>query len=247
LSFAELLSQVIASFTQSLDQPKELLAVAAALLAAGLVITSSFVKTIIPLRWLAVGSNAGFIVYGLLHPSPLVLLLHATLLPVNLYRTAEMIRLTKRVNGVAAEGEQPDVWLKPYMRRRKMKAGDVLFRQGDLADHLYYLVDGRIEFVEFGSSMQPGRLFGEIAFFAPDRKRTATARCATPCTLLSIDESTFKQLYFQNPAFGFEIVRLIAGRLTEDVQRVRRQLAETAARAEPAVAPPAAATPPPVG
>lgn len=73
--------------------------------------------------------------------------------------------------------------------------------------------------------IEPGRMFGEIAFFAPDRRRSATACCITACTVLSIDQTTFEQLFFQNPAFGFEVVRLIAGRLTEDVQRLEAQLA----------------------
>ena len=44
--------------------------------------------------------------------------------------------------------------------------------------------------------------------------------------LLSIDQSTVRQLYFQNPGFGFEIVGLIAGRLSADVARLRAQLVE---------------------
>ena len=64
-------------------------------------------------------------------------------------------------------------------------------------------------------------MFGEIAFFAPDRRRTSTARCVTPSTVFSIDEATFKQLYFQNPDFGLEIVRLIAGRLSADVRELQ--------------------------
>ncbi|HEY2257444.1 MAG TPA: cyclic nucleotide-binding domain-containing protein, partial [Variovorax sp.] len=75
----------------------------------------------------------------------------------------------------------------------------------------------------------PGRLFGEIAFFAPDKRRSLTARCATDCTVLRIDESTFKQLYFQNPAFGFEVVTLVAGRLMADLQRVRAAKADAPA------------------
>jgi CRP-like cAMP-binding protein len=78
--------------------------------------------------------------------------------------------------------------------------------------------------------MEPGGLFGEIAFFAPDKRRTLTARCTTACTVLRIDEATFQQLYFQNPAFGFEIVTLVAGRLLADRSRLERQLA--AIRAE---------------
>ena len=52
------------------------------------------------------------------------------------------------------------------------------------------------------------------------------AICAEDCVLLSIDQSTVRQLYYQNPEFGFEIVGLIAGRLTADLARLRSQLTE---------------------
>jgi CRP-like cAMP-binding protein len=58
---------------------------------------------------------------------------------------------------------------------------------------------------EIGRVLTP--VFGEIAFFAPDRRRSSSARCLTPCTVLSIDEDTFKQLVYQNPDFGLEVVR----------------------------------------
>jgi CRP-like cAMP-binding protein len=117
------------------------------------------------------------------------------------------------------------------MRRKRLKAGDVLFRKGDAADHLYFLVEGRIEFVEIGEGMEAGRLFGEIAFFAPDKRRTLTARCTTDCLVLRIDEATFQQLYFQNPAFGFQVVTLVAGRLMADRKRLEHQLAASRASA----------------
>ena len=65
-------------------------------------IVSSFVKTMIPLRCLAVGGNLGFLVYGALHPSIVMMLLHGVLLPFNIYRAAEMVRLTRRVRAAAA-------------------------------------------------------------------------------------------------------------------------------------------------
>ena len=110
----------------------------------------------------------------------------------------------------------------------------MLFRKGDAADHLYFLAEGRIEFVEIGQTMEPGSLFGEIAFFAPDKRRTLTARCTTDSTVLRIDEATFQQLYYQNPAFGFEIVTLVAGRLLADRGRLERQLAASRATADAA-------------
>jgi CRP-like cAMP-binding protein len=211
---------------RTVDHPGGGVALAAAGIAGVLIIVSCFVRTILPLRLLAVGSNAGFMLYGLLAPSPMTFLLHATLLPLNLVRAAQMLKLTRKVSRSVAGAERPDTWLKPYMKPKRLRAGDVLFHKGDAADRLYYLVEGEMELAESGRRLPTGRLFGEIAFFAPDRRRTATARCVSNCTVLTISENTFKQLYHQNPAFGFEIVTLIAGRLTQDVQRLEQQLAE---------------------
>jgi hypothetical protein len=207
-----------------LASPEEIVAVASVLVATALMVVSSFVKTMIPLRWLGVGGNVGFVVYGVLHPSLPMLLFNGVLLPINFLRAIEMVKLTRRVKAAATEGT--GVWLKPYMMRTKRKAGDVLFRKGDPAGHLYFLAEGRIEIVEIGVFIEPGNMFGEIAFFAPDKRRTNTARCVGACTVLTIDESTVNQLYYQNPEFGFQLMALVAGRLTADVQRLQKQVAE---------------------
>jgi hypothetical protein len=220
---AEIIAATESGLRATLSSPEQIVAVLAVLVATALMVVSSFVKTMIPLRWLGVGGNVGFLIYGVLHPSLPMLLLNGILLPINTYRAIEMIRLTRRVLATAAEGT--GVWLQPYMMRTRRKAGDVLFRKGDTAEHLYFLAEGRIEFVEIGVVIEPGTMFGEIAFFAPDRRRTGTARCVNACTVLTIDESTVKQLYYQNPDFGFQLMALVAGRLTADVQRLQRQLA----------------------
>ena len=216
----------------ALTSPAEMLAVTSVVAAAALVLVSTFVKTMIPLRWLAIGSNLGFVAYGALHPSYPMLLLHAALLPINLYRLAEMMRLTRRVEKVSAEGTLSTIWLRPYMRSAKYRAGTVIFKKGDLGDRLYLLADGRIDLVEIGGSVGPGEIFGEIAFFTPDRRRRLTARCAVNCTVLSIDESTVRQLYYQNPAFGFKMIELVATRLSSDVERLSRELMAARAAAQ---------------
>lgn len=232
-----------AELLRMLSDPWQAAAMAAAGLAAVLIVVSAFVKTIIPLRWLAVAANAGFIVYGLMHPALLILALHATLLPINLWRVAEMHRLTRRIRRAVAAGRDVQVWLRPYMKRKRLRPGAVLFRQGDAADRLYFLASGRLEVVERGTLIAAGQMFGEIAFFSPEGRRTGTVRCVEAATVLSIDETTFKQLLFQNPAFGFEIVRLIAGRLSADVRRLEAQARQGAA-AEPEAKTPAAQGPP---
>ena len=214
-------SQLLAS----LAEPEQVLALASAGVASLLVIISAFVKTMIPLRWLAVASNVGFILYGITHPAPLMVALHSVLLPVNAVRVWQMIRLTRRVAASAVDAHQLQVWLRPYMRSRSYKAGTRLFAVGDEADRLYFLASGTVELPEVGRTLQAGQMLGEIAFFAPDRRRSSSAHCITDCTLLSIDEDTFKQLVYQNPDFGLEVVKLIAGRLSADVQRLQSRKA----------------------
>jgi CRP-like cAMP-binding protein len=147
-----------------------------------------------------------------------------------MFRWREMVQLTKRVAAATAEADRSGVWLKPYMRARKRRAGSILFRQGDRGDRLYLLAEGRIELVEINASVAPGEIFGELAFFAPDRRRALTARCAEESTVLSIDEQTVRELFYQNPAFGFKMVELVATRRAADLLRSNDQLSE--ARAE---------------
>jgi CRP/FNR family transcriptional regulator, cyclic AMP receptor protein len=226
VTIPQFVAQASHYLASALASPSEMLALLAATAAVGLTISSSFVKTMVPLRWLAVCSNVGFLAYGVLHPQWVMALMHGVLLPINCVRLGEMRRLTRRVRAATASADLSGLWLRPYMKSTKHKAGDVIFRQGDEAEHLYILAAGRVEFVEIGASLGPGQMFGEIAFFTPDRRRTLSARCAEDCLVLSINQSTMRELYFQNPSFGFEIVGLIAGRLLADTTRLRGQLAE---------------------
>ena len=228
--FAKLSAEGSRYAEAALASPTEMLAILSVIVAGAFVLVSTTVKTMIPLRWLAIGSNVGFVAYGALHPSYPMLLLHAMLLPINLLRLREMIRLTRRVAAVSAEADRSGVWLRPYMRAAKRRKGSVLFRKGDRGDRLYLLAEGRIELVEIGASITPGEIFGELAFFSPDRRRALTARCAESSTVLSIDERTVRELFYQNPAFGFKLVEHVAGRLSADVRRADQQLLEARAQ-----------------
>jgi hypothetical protein len=58
--------------------------------AAGLVLATFCMRSMNALRWIAIASNVAFIAYGYLgHLAP-VLLLHALLLPVNIYRLTQL-------------------------------------------------------------------------------------------------------------------------------------------------------------
>jgi hypothetical protein len=223
MSIAELLPLLQQHAMAVLASPKDIAAYLAGGLAASFVIGAAFVRTMIPLRWLAVAGNLGFVIFGALRPQYLTLFVSAVLLPINIHRARQMMRLTRRVKAAEVASDQSGLWLRPYMKPRKLKADTVLFRKGDLADHLYCLVDGKIELDDIGVTLEPGKIFGEIAFFAPDKRRTHTARCVGECTVLMVDEATLKQLYFQNPSFGFHLIGLVAGRLSEDVRRIEKR------------------------
>lgn len=223
----DLIDRALTTATHTLATPEGVVAFVFAGIAAALNVTSTLVKTMIPLRWLMVGSNIGFVIYGALLQNYPVLLLHATLVPINLYRLVEMIRLTRRVKRVTQSQDTSGLWMRPYMKRRKLKAGTVLFRKGDTADHLYMLTKGRIELVEIGTEQPAGSIFGEIAFFTPGKGRTATARCLEDSEVLAINENTVNQLYYQNPSFGFQMIGLVADRLSADIRRLESTLEAT--------------------
>jgi CRP-like cAMP-binding protein len=189
--------------------------------AASLVAFSA--KTMIPLRIAAIVSNVLFISYGLAggHGPPIVL--HSILLPLNVHRLVAMQKLVRRVRAASTTDDFRAAWLQPYMKRKSFSAGDIIFCRGDVAHDAYYLVSGRIRFPEIERTVEGGMLFGEIAIFTPGGTRTLSCLCETDVEVLFITNDELKQLYFQNPEFGYHLVRLIVGRLVGQVEELERR------------------------
>jgi hypothetical protein len=59
-------------------------------LAAGLVLATFCMRSMMALRWVAIASNVAFIAYAYLGKLPPILILHALLLPVNACRLAQL-------------------------------------------------------------------------------------------------------------------------------------------------------------
>jgi CRP/FNR family cyclic AMP-dependent transcriptional regulator len=152
-----------------------------------------------------------------------VLILHAILLPLNSYRLREMLRLVKSIRN-AAFGDMQTEWLRPFMARRPHKAGDVLFRRGDVADEMFIPLSGRFRLAELGVDVPFGQMVGELGFLAPGNLRTQTLECSADGDALAISYQDLRQLYFQNPEFGFYFLRLTTGRLFENLARMEEEL-----------------------
>jgi CRP-like cAMP-binding protein len=127
----------------------------------------------IPLRVLALGSNALFMAYGYADHLYPVLMLHAILFPVNALRLLQFQRLVRDIRHAHREDLSIQSLL-PYMKQSKHNAAEILFRKGDKADSIYYLMDGELEITDFNKILTPGAVVGEIGVFSRSQLRTAT-------------------------------------------------------------------------
>ena len=185
-------------------------------LAAVLVFATFFMKTIVPLRMMAIVSNVAFIAYGLLglgldifaKVAP-ILVLHCSLLPLNLLRLFEVKRSIRAVRSMQGEHATAD-FLTPYMESRHYPAGSVLFSRGDPADRVYVLGSGTVRIVEFDRKLAPGDLFAEIGVFNDQATRTGTAVCDDDCELYSVPSAKILELFYQDRRFAFQIARSLS-------------------------------------
>jgi CRP/FNR family transcriptional regulator, cyclic AMP receptor protein len=196
-------------------------------LGALLTVGTYSMKRMIPLRVMGICANCIFIAYGILTPVYLQLVLHGVLLPLNAYRMREMLQLIGKVRA-ASQGDLNMEWLKPFMNGRACKAGEIIFRKGDLSSAMFYTVSGRFRLNEIAADVPTGQVIGELGLIAPDNKRTLTFECVEDGELLTIEYSGVKQLYFQNPKFGFYFLQLISQRLFLDIARLEERLAKPA-------------------
>ncbi len=117
------------------------------------------------------------------------------------------------------------------------EAGDTLFRQGEMGDTAYVIIEGEVDILVEGdegpvliSKRGKNDVIGEIAIFC-DVPRTATIRASTEVVTLRIAKDVFMQIVNGHPAVAVEIIRILADRLTKNTQELS-QLKATLAHLE---------------
>lgn len=184
-------------------------------LAAFLMFSTFYMKNMIPLRIVGIASNITFIAYTFNAQIWPVLVLHTALLPMNCLRLAQMLKLIRQVRR-ASEGDMSFEFMIPHMTKEMLKEGEVVFHKGDLADKIYLLKSGSLRIDELDLAIRPGELFGEMGVFASEQVRSATLRCKTDAELLSMTDKQIRQLYYQNPDFGFYLIQLLLKRFSQN-------------------------------
>lgn len=180
--------------------------------AAACVFVTFYMKTMVPLRLAGIVSNFLFIAYGYAVDAYPVLILHLILLPLNVLRLHQMRKLLRQIE----EATKQDLnlnWVKPFSSTRSFSVGDVVFHRGDPADEMFFIVSGRFQVKERNVDLQTGEVFGELGLLNAGQARTATVECMASGELLEISYQQVKQLYLQDPKFGFYFLHLVSKRL----------------------------------
>jgi len=94
--------------------------------------------------------------------------------------------------------------------------GEVIFREDEESDYLYYIVAGSMEVFRKGeliSYIGPDDLFlGEMSFLLSN-VRSATVKAKGQCVLVPVSKHAFVNIIKQQPHYGIFLARLLAGRL----------------------------------
>ena len=110
------------------------------------------------------------------------------------------------------------------MKKQSFKANDTIFKAGDPADRLYIITKGEAKVMEYNIALHKGEVFGEIAIFSQEHKRTATITCTTDCEMLVVSGDEVITLYYTSPQFSLYIIKMITDRLIEDALIKKEQL-----------------------
>jgi len=189
---------------------------------AGLMVASYLMHSMLPLRLVALAANVFLVIYAIQGGSWPTVALYVAMIPINLKKVVQIRKLIHAIEHAKAEAPVGE-WLLPHMTRRQAKAGETLWKKGDVATEMIYVESGQLRLAEHDVILGMGSLVGEIGLFAPDNRRTGTIVCETDCTLYTLSADGMAQLYYLNPKLGFHVMRLVVTRLMNDAEKARTQ------------------------
>lgn len=98
---------------------------------------------------------------------------------------------------------------------QRTKAGERLFKEGDLGTVMYVLRSGKVAIDVGGKTVEkvgPGGIIGEMALL-DNAPRSASATSLTECDVVPIDQRRFLFLVQETPFFALEVMGVMAMRL----------------------------------
>ena len=110
--------------------------------------------------------------------------------------------------------------LRASMTEYRLRRGDVLFREGDLGDKLYIVLDGKVKLGRTSADgrenllaiLGPGQMFGELSLFDPG-PRSATVTAVTDSSFASLSHEDLLRWLEGRPVVARGLLAQLAGRL----------------------------------
>lgn len=157
----------------------------------------------------------------------------------------EAKRETQEVRGVRSE-EKVDLFrerglsaaemklLATFSSEERFREGSVVFREGDVGDKLYIVLDGRVRISKFipgvGEEaltvLDRGDFFGEMALI-DDKTRSADAKAhETDATVLSIDRSTLNEILSMDPKASLQFLNLLCRMISRRLREINDKIVQ---------------------
>ena len=95
------------------------------------------------------------------------------------------------------------------------KAGEIIIRQGKVADSMYSILQGEVDILLNGqliNTVKSGNIFGEMALIQNDT-RSATVIAKTDCKVNIISQKRFLFLVQENPYFALDVMSILVDRI----------------------------------
>jgi signal transduction histidine kinase len=124
--------------------------------------------------------------------------------------------------------------LRGATREKTYSAGQVIFKEGDAGDGLYFVKDGNVQIsavvgysdLKVLTHIVPGDLFGEMAVL-DNQPRSASATAEVATTVYFISRAEWEQLLVRAPRLASALVREISRRLREFNNKYVREILES--------------------
>jgi len=112
---------------------------------------------------------------------------------------------------------------------RLVQPGDYVFKQGDLADALLIIMQGRVEVAKADqvlATLGIGEVLGELSLFGGTQRRSAAARATSETQVLRIPSKSFRKLLDASNVAALKVVCNVAHQIAERLSILNEKLIE---------------------
>ena len=109
-------------------------------------------------------------------------------------------------------------WPISFMSLECFKKGEYLFKLGDRAEKLFYIVKGIIRLPELNKYIYAGQVIGEMGIFSPNKDRMASAVAEEDIEAYTMGGDEVRRLMSRDPGLAINLIQLSIKRMIENLK-----------------------------